>query len=383
MTALTVAFAAALGAIVGSFANVVVYRLPRGESVVHPGSRCPNCGRRLSAIDLVPVLSWVALRGRCRTCHAPISARYPLVELLMAGVFVALALAFPPEIVGAGLLLLLAAVAMLVMAALIDLERYVLPDVLTLPALALVLLGSLLWRGVDGLPDQLEAVAGALAGAGILVLINRVGGLVLRRLGDTSERLWPISLDQVNVAALVGAAFGVWPGLLAGLASLALNLVTRRTIRLPEGLLYGLWLLAIALSSLGFPVPLTTAVAGSVMAAGAWALVGAVYWWLHDLAKGGEATEPEEVPGEEEAEPVAMGFGDVKLAAVLGGFLGWERLLVAIFLAVTIGAVGGVIARLAGGSRMVPFGPYLLLGGLASLLLGNHVIDWYLGMLGQ
>ena len=78
-----------------------------------------------------------------------------------------------------------------------------------------------------------------------------------------------------------------------------------------------------------------------------------------------------------------MGFGDVKLAAVLGAFLGWEKLLVAIFLAVTIGAVGGVIARVAGGSRLVPFGPYLLLGGLVSLLVGGGIIDWYLGMLGQ
>ncbi len=301
----------------------------------------------------------------------------------MAGVFVALALAFPLEQSGAAVLPLLAAVAMLVMAALIDIERYVLPDVLTLPALAIVLLGSLMWRGVDGLPDPTAAVAGALAGAGILVLINRVGGLVLRRLADTTERLWPISLDQVNVAAVVGAAFGVWPGVLAGLASLSLNLVTRRTLRLPEPLLYGLWLLALVLSSLGVPVPVTTAVAGSVMAAGAWALAGAAYWWLHDVVKGEQEEDSSEVPGEEDSEPVAMGFGDVKLAAVLGGFLGWEKLLVAVFLAVTIGAVGGIVARVAGGSRMVPFGPYLLLGGIVSLLLGGSVIDWYLGMLGQ
>ncbi len=382
MTALLVAFAAALGAIVGSFANVVVYRLPRGESIVFPGSRCPNCGRRLAAIDLVPVLSWVFLRGKCRTCHAPISARYPLLELLMAALFAVLVVAFSPVLHGPAVLPLLVAVAMLVMAALIDLERYVLPDVLTLPALAVVLLGSLLWRGVAGLPDPLEAVAGALAGAGVLVLINRVGGLVLRRLADTAERLWPLSLDQVNVAAVVGAGFGVWPGVLAGLASLLVNLITRRTLRLPEPLLYGLWLLALVLSSLGFPVPVTTAVAGSVMAAGAWALLGAAYWWLHDVVKGEVAGGEGEVPGEEDAEPVAMGFGDVKLAAVLGAFLGWEKLLVAIFLAVTIGAVGGVIARLAGGSRMVPFGPYLLLGGLVALLVGGGVIDWYLGMLG-
>ena len=210
----------------------------------------------------------------------------------------------------------------------------------------------------------------------MLVLINRVGGLVLRRLGDTSERLWPVSLDQVNVAAVVGAAQGLWPGLIAGLASLTLNLFARRPLRLGEPLLYGLWLLGIVLASLGFPVPLATSVAGSVLAAGAWALVGAVYWWLHDATRPGE----EEEPGEEDDEPVAMGFGDVKLAAVLGAFLGWERLLVALFLAVTVGAVGGVVARLLGGDRLVPFGPYLLLGALASLLVGDAVIAWYLGL---
>ncbi len=377
MTALTVAFAALLGAIVGSFANVVVYRLPRGESVVTPGSRCPSCGRRLAAIDLVPVLSWLFLRGRCRTCGARISPRYPLVEALMAGLFAALVVAFPPESHGAAVLPLLAVVAMLVMAALIDLERYVLPDVLTLPALALALLGALLWDGTPGLPAPGDALAGALAGAGVLVLINRVGGLMLRRLGDTSERLWPVSLDQVNVAAVVGAALGLWPGLMAGLASLAANLATRRTLRLGEPLLYGLWLLALVLSSLGFPVPLTTGLAGSVLAAGAWSVVGAVYWWLHDSLRRGERSEE---PGEEDDEPVAMGFGDVKLAAVLGAFLGWERLLVALFLAVTVGAVGGVVARLLGGDRLVPFGPYLLLGALASLLVGDAVIAWYLGL---
>src|SRR5690606_33959821 len=138
------------------------------------GSRCPSCGRRLSAMDLVPVLSWVVLRGRCRTCHTPISARYPLVELLMAGVFVAMVLAFPPEIVGYGILPLLAAVAMLGMAALIGPGRSGLPGVLPSRARGLVLLGSFLWRGVEGLPGPLEAVAGALAGGGILVLLNRV-----------------------------------------------------------------------------------------------------------------------------------------------------------------------------------------------------------------
>jgi leader peptidase (prepilin peptidase)/N-methyltransferase len=80
-------FAFVLGALVGSFVNVVLWRVPRGESVVHPGSHCPACDTPLRAYELVPVLSWVALRGRCRTCHAHISARYPLVELGCAVLF--------------------------------------------------------------------------------------------------------------------------------------------------------------------------------------------------------------------------------------------------------------------------------------------------------
>src|SRR5262249_31024603 len=78
--AVVVTFATILGALVGSFLNVVLYRVPRHESIVYPGSHCPSCGTPLRWYELVPVLSWVALRGRCRTCHTHISARYPIVE---------------------------------------------------------------------------------------------------------------------------------------------------------------------------------------------------------------------------------------------------------------------------------------------------------------
>jgi prepilin signal peptidase PulO-like enzyme (type II secretory pathway) len=86
-----VVFAFALGACIGSFLNVVLWRVPRGESVVSPPSRCPSCGHELGPIELVPVLSWVAQRGRCRHCGVPISARYPLVELGTAVVFAVVA----------------------------------------------------------------------------------------------------------------------------------------------------------------------------------------------------------------------------------------------------------------------------------------------------
>jgi leader peptidase (prepilin peptidase)/N-methyltransferase len=86
-TAVLVLLAACLGACIGSFLNVVLWRVPRGESIVHPPSHCPNCGHELGPLELIPVLSWVALRGRCRTCRTHISPRYPLVELAVALVF--------------------------------------------------------------------------------------------------------------------------------------------------------------------------------------------------------------------------------------------------------------------------------------------------------
>lgn len=90
--ALVVVFAGLLGLAVGSFLNVVLVRVPAGESVVRPGSRCPRCRTPLSGRDNIPVLSWLLLRGRCRTCREPIPIRYPLVELAGAAVFVAGAL---------------------------------------------------------------------------------------------------------------------------------------------------------------------------------------------------------------------------------------------------------------------------------------------------
>ncbi len=386
LTGWLVAFAAVLGALVGSFANVVIHRLPRGASIVSPGSHCPKCGRRLGVLDLVPVLSWLVLRGRCRSCAQPISARYPLVELLFASIFALVVWRWPdPTHLGATAALL-AVLAMLSMAALIDVEHYLLPDVLTLPTIPLVVLSAYLARDSGMLPAPLEAVVGVLVGAGVLALINRIGALVLRRFADTEERLWPLSLDQVNLAAVAGAFGGVWIGLAVGAASVLLNLLTRKTLRSPEPLLYGLWLAALVVSVTTFTVPTFDAIAGSVMAAGAWALIGATYWWLHDLATA--ATKPlatataASEPAAGDDEPVAMGFGDVKLAAAIGGFLGWESLLVALFLAVTLGAVGGLLGRaLFGGKRTIPFGPYLLIGGLIALFFGDALVAWYLALL--
>jgi leader peptidase (prepilin peptidase)/N-methyltransferase len=140
VTALVVAFATLMGLVVGSFLNVVVWRVPRGESVVSPPSHCPRCDTPISPRDNVPVLSWLLLRGRCRHCGNPISARYPLVEAGTALVFGALALRLGADWALPAFLYL---GAVCVALALIDLDHKRLPNVLTLPSyvVGVVLLG--------------------------------------------------------------------------------------------------------------------------------------------------------------------------------------------------------------------------------------------------
>ena len=368
---------ALFGALIGSFANVVIYRLPRGESVVFPGSHCPHCGHELGALELVPVVSWAVLGARCRSCKTGISARYPLVETLVALGFFVLALRYPPETVGFTVFPLLALFVLLFILSAIDIDTQLLPDVLSFPALGVALVGTLFYAPESGLPTLTGALYGACLGAGVLALLNRVGALLLRRFADTQERLWPVGMDQVNVAALFGT-FG-WPfGFLGAAASLLLNVVTRRTLRVPEPLLYGLWLVAVIALTVLLPNPLT-AVSGSLLAAGGAALVGALYWWLYELKN---SEERDNEPAEEDDEPVAMGFGDVKLAGVLGAMLGAQNLLVALLLAFVFGAVGGVIGKALGKGRVVPFGPYLVLGALAALFYGAPLVSCYLGALG-
>lgn len=377
-----IAWCAILGAVVGSFANVVVGRLPKGQSVVRPPSHCPHCKHRLSPLELVPILSWLALRGRCKNCGQAISVRYPLIELLFAVVFAVFAWRWPvTETVLAGLVPL-TFLAVLLMAALIDLDTYTLPDVLVIPTTVLAIGAAALPLPGGVLPTLTEALAGAAAGAGVIVLINRIGGLVLRRFADTAERLWPISLDQVNFATLFASFGGLWLGIGTGLLTAVFNMVTGRVWRLHEAAVYGLWLVALVVSAYGFSIPLADAFAGSVLAAGTIAFLGGTYWWLHDSLVS-EASETISVLEEEaDEEPVAMGFGDVKFGAALGAIAGWQLFVIGLLFAIMLGAVAGIIMRLAGGSRFIPFGPFMWLGVALALLFGHDVLAWYLGLFG-
>jgi leader peptidase (prepilin peptidase)/N-methyltransferase len=246
--------AAVLGLVAGSFANVCIHRLPRGESVVHPPSHCPACGARVRWHDNVPLLGYTLLRGRCRDCGARISYRYPLVEAVTGLLFLGLWFHSGGAWARFGVEALF--VLGLVIGTGIDLEHRLLPDRLTLPLIGWALAASLLPGGLG----PVDALLGGLAGGAALYVIALVGEAVYRR--------------------------------------------------------------------------------------------------------------------------ETMGGGDIKLVAAIGALLGWRLLIVALFAAFVLGAVGGLTYLALGGrDRMVPFGPFLAAGALLALLVGQGIWNWYLGFL--
>ncbi|GGK37564.1 prepilin peptidase [Deinococcus malanensis] len=375
---LLVVMAGVLGLLVGSFSNVLIWRLPRGENIAFPPSHCPHCDHRLAPRDLVPVFSWVGLRGKCRYCRAPIKSRYPLVELLTGAGYVLIALLFPPLAFGWGTLGLMVLFTLLLVSSAIDLDTYTIPDELTLPGVVLGLLFALGNAPDSGLPTFAQAVQGALLGAGLLVTINNLGAWVLRRFRERRFPEFPLGYQQISLGLLAGAWLGPWWGAGVGLASAAVNLLARRVVRIPELLTLGGLLVSVMLGSAGMGPGMILMVQGALAAAGAVSLVCGVYWWIHWRRH----REDDTSANDENVDASAMGFGDVKLAAVIGAFLGWERLLVALVVAVFAGAILGVVQMAMKRENRVKFGPYLALGALVALIWGDEIIRSYRTMLG-
>jgi leader peptidase (prepilin peptidase)/N-methyltransferase len=155
---------AVFGAVIGSFLNVVIHRLPRGQSLVRPRSRCPGCGRFIAPYDNIPLLSYVLLRGRCRNCGVRIPLRYPLVELLTASLFVASGLLFTEP---AALALALVFVAAMIAVVFIDLEHMIIPNSITLPGVVVGLAAALFGFSIG----PVRALAGILVGGGGLYAV--------------------------------------------------------------------------------------------------------------------------------------------------------------------------------------------------------------------
>lgn len=181
------------GLCVGSFLNVVVARLPAGRSIVRPGSACPRCEKSIAWYDNIPVLSYALLGARCRACRAPISWRYPAIELMCGALFALAYLYFgsSPRLVAALILL-----AVLVAITWIDLDHQIIPDVLSLPSIGVGLLvsaapGGIGWR---------DALAGTIVGGGLFVLIIVGSSLAIGQPG--------MGVGDVKLGAMLGAFLG-------------------------------------------------------------------------------------------------------------------------------------------------------------------------------
>jgi leader peptidase (prepilin peptidase)/N-methyltransferase len=241
-----------LGAMVGSFLNVCICRLPKGESIILPGSHCPHCNRPIQFYDNIPLLSFVLLRGRCRYCKESISVQYPLVEGVTGVSSLLLFLRYGPSL---SYLIYFLFVAVLIVITAIDLYHQIIPDVISLPGMGVGLLSSLILSDID----FLNSLLGILLGGGSLFL------------------------------------------------------------------------------------------------------VGTLYQWIFKRE--------------------GMGGGDVKLLAMIGAFLGWKAVILTILISSLVGSLVGVMIIVLKGKDFkyaIPFGPFLSLGAVISLFLGESIIRWYL-----
>jgi len=242
-------FAFALGAIVGSFLNVVIHRYPREESIVFPASHCPHCNAPIRWHDNIPLISYAVLRARCRACRMPISPRYPLVELANALFYLALFLHTGPTI---GFPLVAAIVSLTIVLIYVDAEIQILPDVIDLPGIAVGIAIGALGLGASYTTlilssSLVDALLGALFGASVLLAIIGIYWLV--------RRLEGMGQGDVKMLAMIGATLG-WrsiPGvlLLASIAGaligvpLALRSGRGMQLPLPFGVFLGLAALAV------------------------------------------------------------------------------------------------------------------------------------------
>ncbi len=198
MAGLELVYVSLFGLIMGSFLNVVIYRVPRGESIVRPRSRCIGCKETIRWYDNIPIISYLLLWGHCRHCRRKISIRYPSVELITAVMSVAIWLRFPtlPQYVGYFILLTLPLIAI----TFIDLEHLIIPDILSLPGIGVGVIVHLYLGNAPAQALFIDSLLGILLGGGILAV-----------LGWTYERLRGrvgLGLGDAKLAAMLGAFFG-------------------------------------------------------------------------------------------------------------------------------------------------------------------------------
>jgi leader peptidase (prepilin peptidase)/N-methyltransferase len=358
MTILLAVFAAVLGAVTGSFLNACIHRMPRGVSLLNPKrSFCPACEKTLPWYENLPVLSWVFLRGKCSGCGATISFRYPLVELLTAGVFLALWLKFGFPLGMA----YFAFAALLLAATFIDFEHFIIPDEITLGGAALGVFLCAVIPELMGTASRWTAAGwsllGALAGFAAVFLIVELGkiafGRIRHRFTEPEPFRWVCDSESVTIS-------------IAGETMDWRDVFSRKKDKL------------------------VVALEGPALLDGETISPRRLEFFYDRVLLDGQPRSLESIShieGQMSSVVIpreAMGFGDVKFMACIGAFLGWQGALFALFAGSIVGSLAGVaglfLAKDRAGVRL-PFGPFLAIGALIWLFGGALVFDWYLRLI--
>ncbi len=317
------------GAIIGSFLNVCIVRMPHEKSIVWPGSHCVHCQALIPWYDNIPLLSCLILRGQCRFCHKRISSRYFLVEFLTGSFFVFFYHYYHLNWVLLPYLVLLCG---LIVATFIDIEHRIIPDEISLGGIVVGLIFSVMIPGMHDFSLTslwsgrifMRILYGALAFAALIeYLID-------------NKKKSEDQFEDLVIMIMVGIAIGI-----ELLLSFFLPSLQTRT---PE---IAAHLLSLDASLIGF-----LSGGGLIYAMG---LLGN---WLFKKE--------------------SMGGGDVKLLAMIGSFLGWQMALLTFFVAPFFGAVVGVIVKLRTKSSVIAYGPFLALASMICLFWGKSIMDWLL-----
>ncbi len=383
---LIVGIAVFMGACVGSFLNVVIYRWPRGLSVGEPKrSFCPECGTQLPFWLNLPILSWLLLRGRCYFCKAPIPARYVLVETVTMLLFLAVCLVFLPSLGWLGVAALWVFVSLLVVATGIDAEHFYIPDRINLGGLLIAFAFSALvpalherdiwWQGLT------QSLIGASCGYVLLWLVVFVGKLFFGRIehdfrekparlrireGKSPEGGYDTVLINLGDQKYEWGEvfFRKWDRIEIEAEEVKLRYESEASdANGKREEIISVRQKNAALKQTGFTIFQDSL------------LIDGQRIQLADVSQVTvERLRYARIPRE------AMGYGDVKLVAMIGAFLGLESLLICLFVASISGALVGVIQKLLGEKlwgRQLPFGPYLAFGALVFLFFGEDLWRWY------
>jgi prepilin signal peptidase PulO-like enzyme (type II secretory pathway) len=378
-----VVFAFLFGLAIGSFLNVVIHRVPRGESVARPGSHCPSCDTAIRAFDNIPLLSFAILRGRCRQCRARIAPVYPLVELLTALVFVALIFKTGPAW---EVLLEFVFASVMIALIFIDARHHLLPNVITYPAFVFALAGATARAGwgeqtsftidisiiIPGLESEFEPWRAALFG-GLLIALAAPGFWLLDKLDSI---LFGKYFEWEEIDEEAGEEKGEEKDKAMDEAEARREMEKERRhdraiyATMIIGLIAALAWAAMVVSFSANDQRVYEEAYSGLLRASAGALIGGgLIWWIRAVYFLVRRLE-------------GMGLGDVKMMSVVGAFMGWQGSFGVLLLGSILGSVIGVIAAYRskrGLKTPLPFGVCLGIAALVVMLTATPFFRWYIG----